>query len=288
MKKIKAGFFILLGLLGAGMSAAHAQNTPLEVSGTIQQVSKKESWVSIGKEKAAEKLYFNAETRVTKQIAAKEIKAGDFVGVIFEDSEYGKMILSAVVGTKAQIEKGFSPDQFPEFAPPVGEPQAPAEPEQPEMPPLPPAPEGQAPPAGGAEGQQGGSAGEESSGFSPEEAAKAKAEKEKKNPLEDILHEEGPLSDSEGNAVMPSFFSGKVLTVRAVEKITTLTAEDEKGEKVSFDMETYGQVLNRFYETKRLKKGHRVTAAYDQAEGKNMARSIVLAPDEVSPEKAPA
>lgn len=294
MKKIKRQIPVLIAFLLASITAVSAQSQPLEISGTIQEISQKESWINISKaasDAEGEMLYFNADTQVTKQITAKEIKAGDFVGIIFEESEGEKMILSAVVGTKEQIEKGFSPDQFPQFAPPVGEAQVPVEPEQPELPPLPPAPEGQAPPAGGGEQQGGGAPGEEATGFSPEEAAKAKAEKEGKHPLDDILHEEGPLSAAAGadQAVMPSFFSGKVLAVEAVEKIATLTAENEKGEKFSFDIEAYGQVLNRFYEISRLKKGSRVTAVYDLMDGKNRAFSIVLAPDEAAAaEKIPA
>jgi len=261
-----------------------AQSNEGELNGVLQEIRSSGEGIEIvvlDQGSNANPFRVLPETQITRQIQTSDIRKDDYAGVIFENRDGSVIALSAMIGTREQVERQAEGEKFFPSAPMMEAPEAPEIPKAPEMPPVPPPPgaEGAMPQAGaGAAGPDGAPAKEEeASGFSADEAAKAKEAKKKSS---DILSPENPLSPAEGGGeeAAPGFVSGKVLSVRPAEEGGTLVIEQASGEKMTVQLLPQLQVINRFLEPSQLEKGAPVTVFFEGgSEESKIARSIVVA-----------
>jgi|GEM_PF-1661173 len=251
-----------------------------QLVGMITGVLPKEENVQIyvvDRDKASNTIVVSPQTEIKKQIDLPEIQPGEFVGVIYEEDGSDKVALSTTVGTEEKVE--HVKDELLKFAPKPEKPKAPEVPEAPEMPPTPEGagPQAGTPPPGGAPGQQGGvDKSKEASGFNQEEAAKAKKKGDKKNPLDDVLSEEGPLS-TPGEQVPPEFVSGKVVSLDLKSASQVLVLQDAQGKEVKITIGPQPQIVNRFLDMTGLAEKYEVEVLYEEQGKDKLAKSILIA-----------
>ena len=268
--------FILPFFLFSATVVSAAQSAEKELVGMITGVLPGEKSVQIyvvDKDKASNTIVVLPETEIKKQIDLKDIQAGEFVGIIYEPEGDEKIALSTTAGTQENVVRVKA--ELLKFAP---QPETPHAPEVPEAPEMPPTPEGAggAPPPGGAPGQQGGvDKSKEASGFSPEEADKAK-KGEKKSPMEDVLSEESPLS-APGEQVPPEFVSGKVVSLDLKSPSQILVVQDEQGNEIKVTVGPQPQIVNRYLEMSGLAEKYEVEVLYEEQGKDKLAKSILLA-----------
>lgn len=281
---VPSPLFILSFFLFSATLVPAAQSAEKELVGMITGVLPGEKLVQIyvvDKDKASNTVVVLPETEIKKQIDLKDIQAGEFVGVIYEPEGDEKIALSTTAGTQENVVRAKA--DLLKFAPKPETPEAPEVPEAPEMPPTPEGagpqaggPEGGAPPPGGAPGQQGGvDKSKEASGFSPEEAAKAK-KGDKKNPMEDVLSQEGPLS-APGEQVPPEFVSGKVVSLDLKGPSQILVVQDEQGNEVKVTVGPQPQIVNRYLEMSGLAEKYEVEVLYEEQGKDKLAKAILVA-----------
>lgn len=284
MTKIRTGLsalFILPIFLFFATVVSAAPSAEKELVGMITGVLPGEKAVQIyvaDKDKASNTIVVLPETEIKKQIDLKDIQAGEFVGVIYEPEGDQKIALSTTAGTQENVIRAKA--DLLKFAPKPETPKAPEVPEAPEMPPTPEGAGPQAggpPPPGGAPGKEGGGVdkSKEASGFSPEEAAKAK-KGEKKNPMEDVLSQENPLS-APGEQVPPEFVSGKVASLDLKGPSQIMVIQDEKGTEIKVTVGPQPQIVNRYLEMSGLAEKYEVEVLYAEQGKDKLAKSILIA-----------
>ncbi len=214
-------------------------------------------------------------TPIKKQVDLTDIKQGEFAAVIFEEEEGKRLALSTSVGAPEKVE--MEKEELLKFAP---KPEAPKAPQVPQAPEVPPVPQAGGQQAGAPPGGQAVDKSKEATGFSPEEAAKAKAkEKEKKNPLEDVLSQEGPLSEA-GEGPPPSFVSGKIVSIDLKAESPSIVLQDSSGKEMPpILLGPHLQIVNRYLDVASLSQGNKVDILYEEREKDKIAKAILVARD---------
>lgn len=256
-------------------SSAVPQQAEKQLVGLITGVLPKKGNVQIyvvDRDKASNTIVVSPQTEIKKQIDLPEIQPGEFVGVIYEVDGYEKIALSTTVGSEAKV--ALAKDELLKFAPKPEVPKAPEVPEAPEMPPM---PEAGGPPQAPPPGQQPGvDKSKESSGFNEEEAKKAKKKDKDKNPLDDVLSEEGPLS-SPGEQNPPEFVSGRVVSLDLKSPAQMLVLQNEQGQEVKITVGPQPQIVNRYLDMKGLAEKYEVEVLYEEQGKDKFAKSILIA-----------
>lgn len=270
-----------LGIEDETSPAAPLQQVEKQLVGLITGVLPKDNNVQIfvqDKDKAANTLVVSPKTEIKKQIDLSEIQPGEFVGVIYEMDGYEKIALSTAVGSAEKV--ALAKEELLKFAP---KPEMPEAPEVPEAPEMPPAPEGEGPQAGapppeaGAPGQEPGvDKSKEATGFTPEEAANAKKKKDEKNPLDDVLSQEGPLS-STSEQVPPEFTSGKVKSLDLKSPAQLMVIEESLGNEVKITVGPQPQIVNRYLDMTGLEEKYEVEVLYEERGKEKLAKYILIA-----------
>ncbi len=269
-------FAFLLCFFLAGPAAAQpvAKKLVGTVTGVLQNDHRIQVFIS-DRENAPNTVLVSEATPIKKQIDVADIRAGEFAGVICEEEEGKRIALSTSVGVKEKVV--LDKEELLKFAPQPEVPVAPEVPQAPEMPPLPGGAQGEAGAATPGQQQGGVDKKKEATGFSAEEAAKAKEKgKDKKNPLDDILSEEGPLSKAAGGPP-PSFVSGKILSIDLKKDPPTMILQDAQGKELPIIMGPQPQIVNRYLDVSGLGKGDQVEVVLEEKDKDLLAKSILIA-----------
>jgi hypothetical protein len=265
----------LLTLLSPGAAAAEKELVGT-VTGVLKEGEEKLKVFVTDRNEVGNTIFATSQTAVKKQIEPSEIQSGDFAAVIFEEEAGNLVALSALLGTQEEIETSRAEEELFRFAP---TPEAPKAPDLPETPDLPPVPGEETPSGGGgaAMPQGAGPAQPEATGFTPEEAKKAKEGSKPKHPLDDVLYDAGPLSDAGQEPPVPSFVTGKILSIESSLESAVLTLQDKDGKQVKMALRPDAYVMNRVANSSELTEGNRVSIVYEEAGEEKQAKSILIA-----------
>jgi len=239
-----------------------AETTASEVVGVVSDVLQENDRTRViisDRDFLAHDLVVSPSCEIKRQLESDEINEGDYAAIIYEAYVGDQFVLSAIFGSEEAIDRVEEPI-FEEVGQEV----------QTEMPEGPPPPQ---PPAGqGQAGDQPQGTGEEATGFSKEEAEKAKREKDTGGHI--LQPTASPLESAE--EVIPGFYRGRVLSVDRDNEPAVMTMQSEDGSEESFLVEEYGSVLNQFEQLSFVQEGDRVSVKVGKSGENNMALSIVI------------